>query len=261
MWNGLSNFSSELNVKFSDSLDDLPDVAEKTTLIIIPYLDFSDEDMSEIERFIETGGTLLLMDDYGYGNRILEFLGVASRFTNKPMLDPLFNYRSHNMPRITDFAPSVNESGIEVILLNHATALTNIPESAQIAWSSSSSFLDINENQILDPDEPEGPFIIAAEFRLSNGTLALVSDPSILLNTMIDRDDNYSFIEYLTRYQENKEILISTTCIPKVPLDTSKMILIDSRRVLSNPYALVGITAFVFVIVSRYTLKKEDIIG
>ncbi len=262
MWNGLNEFSNEFSADQIDSLDDLPDLPEKSVLVAIPYLDYSDEELAEVKQFIDDGGTLLLIDDYGYGNNILEYLGVSVRFTNKPLLDPIFSYKNQYLPRITDFAPEVKENDIDVIMFNHATTLTNVVESGVIAWSSSASFLDINESGVLDEGEPKGPFVVAAEFRLGRGTLALVSDPSIIINAMVGRDDNYRFIKYLTRHNgEQKEIVVDNSHLSKTPLDVSKTRLIGAREALSSPYALAGITAMIFVVVSRYTLRKGGTIG
>ncbi len=262
MWNGIRGFSSEFSADNIESLDDLPDLPEKVVLVAIPYLEYSDDELARMQGFVDDGGTLLLMDDYGYGNAVLAYLGVGVRFTNKPLLDPLFCFKNQWMPRITDFASEVKESGIDVIMLNHATTLTGAIESEAIAWSSSASFLDINENGSWDNDEPKGPFVVAVEFRLGKGTLALVSDPSTIINAMVGKDDNHDFIRYLThRKGEQKSILVDHSHLTKTPLDASKTRLTDTREVLSSPYALLGMIAMIFVVVSRYTLKKGETIG
>jgi len=262
MWNGIRNFCSEFTADNIDSLDDLPVLPDKATLVTIPYLEYSDEELVKMRQFVDDGGTLLLMDDYGYGNSVLAYLGVGVRFTNEVLLDPLFCYKNQWMPRITDFAPKVKESGIDIITLNHATTITDTTESEAIAWSSSTSFLDINENESWDEGEPKGPFPIAVECRFGKGTLALASDPSIMINSMVGRDDNYSFIRYLTDDKgEQEEILVDYSHLTKTPLDVSRTRLIGAREALSSPYALVGITVIVFALVSGYTLKREEIIG
>jgi len=259
MWNGIRNFGSEFNADNIESPGELPDVAEETALVTIPYLDYNNEDLSKLKGFVEDGGTLLLMDDYGYGNSVLAYLGVSARFTNKPLLDPLFCYKNQWLPRVTDLAPRVKESGIEVIVLNHATALTNVEQTEIIAWSSTTSFLDINENESWDEGEPKGPLPVATEVRFGKGTLVLASDPSIMINSMVGRDDNYNFMKYLTTHEgKQKAILVDISHLTKAPLDVSKMRLTGVREILSTPYPLLGIVALVFVIVSRYTLKKGE---
>ena len=259
MWNGIRDFSSEFSADNIESLGELPDVAEETALVVIPYLDYSNEELSKLKRFVEDGGTLLLMDDYGYGNSVLAYLGVSVRFTNKPLLDQLFSYKNQWLPRITDLAPEVKESGIDVIAFNHATTLTNVEQTDIIAWSSTTSFLDINENESWDDGEPKGPLPVAAEIRLGKGMLALVSDPSIIINTMVGKDDNYSFIKYLTTHNgEQKAILVDGARLTKTPLDVSKTRVTGVREILSTPYPLLGIVALIFMVVSRYTLKKGE---
>ena len=261
-WDGIRRFYDEFGASSIDSLDDLPDLPEKAILVTIPYFEYTTDEMSKIKQFVEDGGTLLFMDDYGYGNTVLAYFGVDIRFSHKPLLDPLYYYKNQRLPRIIDFAPEAKESGIDLIILNHATALTNVTRQEAIAWSSSSSFLDINENDSWERGEPKGPFAIAAEFRLGEGIVTITSDPSILINSMMDRNNNYSFIRYLTRHKdEGKNILIDSSHLTMAPLNASKKKLADARRILSSPYALLGIIAMLFVVVSRYTLRKGEIIG
>ena len=262
MWNGLRSFSSEFRADNIDSLETLPETPDKATLVSIPYLDYSDEELSKIKRFVDNGGTLLLMDDYGYGNSVLTYLGVSARFTNKPLLDPLFCYKNPSIPLVTDFAPGLRESGIDVIMLNHATALTNVMDSEATAFSSSASFLDVNENGSWDQDEPKGPFVVAAELQVGKGMLVLVSDPSIVISAMIGRDNNYDFIRYLAHYTgEQGRLFVDRSHLIQTPLDVSKARLVSTREALASPYALLGIIAIIFVAVSGYTLKKEKTIG
>ncbi len=260
MWNGIKNFSSEFNADTIESLDELPDIAENTVLVSIPYLGYSNEELLKLKGFIEDGGTLILMDDYGYGNSVLASLGVSVRFTNKPLLDPLFCYKNQWLPRITNLAPRVKENSVDVIVFNHATTLTDVEQTDVIAWSSNTSFLDINENESWDEDEPNGPFPVAAEIHFTKGTLTLVSDPSIIINSMAGRDDNYNFVKYLVIHHkdEQKTILVDISHLTKTPLDISKTRLTGIREMLSTPYPLLGIVALVFVVVSRYTLKKGE---
>jgi len=262
MWNGTRNFLSELNASSIESLDDLPNPPEEAVLVAIPYLDYNDEELSNIKRFVDNGGTLLLMDDYGFGNSVLAYLGVNIRFTNKPLLDPLFYYKNPSLSRITDFAPEVKESDIDVIMLNHATTLTNVMDSEAIAWSSDASFLDLNENDVWDVGEPKGSFIIAAKIQLGEGIVAVVSDPSMIINSMVDRDHNYNFIRYLTRYEgAQTRMLVDYSHLSNTPLDAAKTRLIGAREALSSPYALLCIIAVIFISVYRFTLKKGGSIG
>jgi len=260
MWNGIRDFSSEFGVDDIGSLDELPDLSEGTVLISIPYLEFSNDDLENIKQFVDSGGTLLLFDDYGYGNSVLVYFDASVRFSSEPLLDPLFSYKNQWMPKATDFSSDLAESNINVVVLNHATALSNTVAEDTIAWSSGTSFLDTNGNGTLDKDELNGPLPLAAQFRLGEGTVVVVSDPSIMINSMVERDDNYAFIQYLISLNgEPENILIDYSHLTQAPLDISKMRIRSGREMLSSPYAMVGVIFLVFIVVSRITLGKGDI--
>jgi len=264
-WNGIKGFSSEFKAEIPESLGVIPGIsgqAEKKALIAIPMLDFSTEDLLIIRNFINDGGTLLLIDDYGYANTILSYLDIDIRFSKAPLLDPLFSYKNQNMPRITDFIPELKEAGINVLMFNNATALLNVLEPEAIAWSSKASFLDKDGNGILSPRDSRGPLAVATQVTLGKGKVIMVSDSSIIVNSMVGRDNNYDFIKYITSHNgESKQILIDGSHLAKAPLDKAKPILAAAKKALSNPYALIGLMAFVFIAVYRYTVWGGESVG
>jgi len=262
IWNGIRTFSDESGATTIDTLGDLPDSSEDTVLILIPYIELDTEELSSIERFLGNHGTLLLMDDYGYGNQVLSFLDVDTRFSNQSLLDPLFNAKNLRLPRIVDFSPDIIEAGIDSIVLNHATILTGIVDSAVIARSAVSSFLDLNESEYWEEGEPLGPFPVAARFSVKNGEVIVVADPSIIINSIVDRDDNYAFVRYLTsRIGRQKSILFTTSHLPTTSLDVSKIRLEKLQALLVNPIGLLTTILIVFIAVSRFMPRKGEIIG
>jgi hypothetical protein len=262
MWNGIRDFSNELEVKHIDSLNDLPSLPEQDVLICIPYIEYDDNDLARLKGFVEKGGILIMMDDFGYGNGFLENAGINARFSNDILLDPLFCYKNQYLPRITDFSAQIKESGITVIGLNHATSLNNVEGTKVLASSSNMSYLDTNKNGARDDNEPQGPFVIAAEYRIGNGIIELVADPSLIINTMVEKNDNYNFMKYLIYNNgEPVNVLLDRSHLTKSPLDTSKINLAAAREIISNPYTLVGITAVIFAIITGYTYRKGLIVG
>jgi hypothetical protein len=259
LWNGVRDFSHESGAQNIDSLDELPALPEEKALLSIPTLAYSDEELIRIRDFVSHGGRLVLMDDYGYGNQVLEALGLDVRFTNIPLLDPLFCYKSPWLPKIMDFAPELGENGVEMVVLNHATCLQDVAESEVLAWSSSSSFLDFDESETRTSDEPMGPFPVAAKMKCGKGTVMLVSDPSILINSMVRRGDNRSFAAYLVGPGvEEEKVLVDRSSLAKAQLDESKVGLVSLHRALSEPYSLLGLVVIVFAVASKYTLKKGE---
>ena len=79
-WNGTKDIGSGYPFLPIDSLSKLHTSPQGSTLIIIPYLQFSSAELEAIDSFVASGGTLILADDYGYGNQVLEYLGLKIQF-------------------------------------------------------------------------------------------------------------------------------------------------------------------------------------
>jgi hypothetical protein len=229
-------------------------------LICVPYLSYSDDDLARLKTFVNSGGTLMVMDDFGYGNTIMAYLNIDCRFAGVPLLDPFYCYKNQWFPEITNFSSAVSKD-IKVVVLNHATALLNSGSSQVIAWSSASSFLDQNGNGAFDNGDLQGPLPVAVKISLGTGFVILVSDPSILLNSMLIKDDNLSFIKTLTGVDTGSSILIDTSHLTQDPMNIAKTKLMNIKVVLAQPYALISILCLLFVIASIYFLKIGGPLG
>ncbi len=261
-WNGMKDFSREFGASDINSLEDLSNVPKESVLVLIPRVKPEDQELSRLSEFVHGGGTLLLTDDYGQGNDVLSYLGVMVRFSRYPLLDPLFCYKNKWLPLVTDFSPEVRADGVSSVVLNHATALTGVEMSEAIAWSSSSSFLDVDGSDSRTVDDPIGPFSVAASIRFGGGTVVVVSDPSIMINSMLVQQDNNRFLRYLSsRDGKQLNVLIARSEVAVAPLDVSRVRLAGLRDAMRSPYALLGLLVLIFVAVSRYTLWKGKPVG
>jgi hypothetical protein len=261
MWNGLRHSLNSLNASTVDTSKGLPQMENNDTLVCISYLQYQDPELAQLKNFLNNGGKLMVMDDFGCGNDILTYLGVDCRFSGAPLLDPLYCYKNQWFPEITDFSPLVDKDVKEVVL-NHATALLNIENSWVIARSSSDSYLDLNGDGSLDPGDPRGPLPVVAQIPFGAGTLILVSDPSIILNGMLVKDDNLMFIQSLIGSKVNSgKILMDTSHLVQDPLEITKTKLFNIKEILSRPCVLLGIVSLLFIFASIYLLKMGGSIG
>ncbi len=261
MWNGIHDFSREFKSGDLELLSQLPE-STGGVLIEIPYTAYAETDLQQIQKYISRGNTLVLMDDLGYGNSVLEYLGLSVRFTHTLLLDPLFCYKNAYLPRITSFSDPLDANGIRSLTLNHATFLDSVDSASVIAWSSNESFADRNGDGDRDKEESPGPFPVAAEFTMGAGRVEIVSDPSLIINTMLDQSDNNKFIRYiLQRSGVPSSIVIDRSHLSLAPLDTTKTGLQKARHFIAHPYFLLLLVALVFVFISRYSLKKGETIG
>jgi len=234
-WNGLRVVAREHGVVGIGSLDALPSGAN-TVLVVLPSSPPTRAETDRLRAFLAGGGTLVVMDDFGPGNAVLQGLGVAARFSGQPLADGLFNYRSAYLPRIMDFIPSPITEGLEQLVLNHATVISPLGDLRAVALSSAVSYLDTNGSGRRDAGEPTGPFPVVAFGRVGGGSLVLVADSSLLLNAMLPLGGNRRLAGNIFRLAgERPQILLDEVHLPHRPLDLAKAVLRAGRESVSPP--------------------------
>lgn len=258
-WNGLSEYSKQAKIVPLSSYSNLPSPPKGTTLIVIPYEQFTDSELAQLKGYVSNGGTLVLMDDYGYGNQVLDGLGVNIRFTGQPLLDPLYNYKNEWLPKITDFTSTPISANVSSIVFNHATSLNQTADATVIAQSSTFSFLDTNNNGTWETNEPTGPLPVAAYEKISQGYVVAIADPSLLINGMINLDNNQQFITNAIDIQStNPKIFVDQTHMPKTTLDESKEVLAIIYGVVTYPFVTLSVIVVILAYLFKPIWKKRE---
>jgi len=246
-WNGTKDISSSYPASPLASLSDLPLSPQGSTLILIPYLDFTPAELEQLHTFVTQGGTLVLADDYGFGNQILEYLGLKARFSGQVLLDPMSNYKNKWFPRISHIIPSSLTINTESLILNHATCLTDVETGDALALSSVFSFLDLNGNESWDEGEPTGPLPVISRHSLGSGQLILISDPSIFINSMETMESNYDFVQNIAAITTSR-LLIDQSHLPPSNLHQTKNLLATIRDSVTTPVGAVSLVILALTI-------------
>lgn len=246
-WNGLQAASRQLGLSGLTSLRRLPP-GPGTVLVVIPSSLPSDEEGALLKAFLTAGGTLVVMDDFGR-NSFLERLGVGARFDGKALADGLFNYKNMRLPRITDIMPSPITDRVDQLVLNHATVISPLGDLRAVATSSPVSFLDANGNGRHDAGEAPGPFPVVALGRVGSGSLVLVADSSLLLNSMLGLGHNRRLAKNIFRLAgEHPRILLDEAHLPHEPLDAAKAYLGIVRGTLASPLVAFAMVAVILAL-------------
>lgn len=246
-WNGAKSVSSSYPVSPLESLSNLPPSPKGSTLILIPYLQSSSTELEALNSFTTQGGTLILADDYGYGNQVLEYLGLEARFSGQPLLDPLANYKNKWFPRISHLKSSSLTNNIEGLVFNHATCLIDVEATDVLAQSSSFSFLDLNGNQVWEEDEPTGPLPVISQHNLGSGQIILISDPSIFINSMETLASNYNFMQNIAALTPSN-LLIDQSHLPPSNLYQTKNLLARIHGFFITPLGTLGLVILALTI-------------
>jgi hypothetical protein len=241
-WNGLEGFRKEYNATPLVSLDALPQDAESSVLLLIPYLKPTEAEVARLKAYLDGGGILILADDYGYGNTVLESLGISARFSDAPLLDPLFNYRTPYFTLATNLEPSPLTTEVSSLALNYASALEGEGWNV-VARSSRFSYLDVNNDGKRNVGEPGGPFPVAGQTIVGRGNVILLADPSIFINTMLAAEDNRQFVQNLLGSAgADPSLFVDQSHIPSSRMEQAKVALASVRQFVAQPVILAALT-------------------
>jgi hypothetical protein len=248
-WNGMSDASREFHIRPLTDIGGFPSESRGTVVLVIPTRSPQPSHLQAIRRFVEGGGVLILLDNFGSGNDVLMVLGSTIRFGGRLLADPLFNLRNSRLPRILDFAPSPLTVGVEELVFNHATVLTGITATQAAATSSVVSYLAVNPTGQRDEGASRGPFPVLALEPHKEGYVVAVSDSSILINSMLPQANNRRLFQNAVGLAgANARIFIDDILLPQGPLDATKRALADTRRLLSEPAAALALAVAALVL-------------
>ena len=200
-WNGCSEIASATK-NTTLLLSYGKELPKNWTLAIIgPSLPFSASDGRIIRKYLEENGTVLLADDFGSGNSLLEELNVSVRFAGKPLADIYAYSRNPNFPLVSGFFPSPLSDSVSVVILDHPSFLQiGDPSQATVLASSSPfSFIDVQGSGKPAQNESVDSYPVMAYTHVGSGSLVLVADSGMFINEMIGLYDNMRLFENVVR--------------------------------------------------------------
>lgn len=262
-WNGYSRVRADLDAYVLNSplttLSNFP--PDSSCLILIPYKPLSGDELSSLSRFVSDGGLLIILSDYGYGNEVLEYLDAPVRIDESGMLiDPLFNYRNGRLPKIFHFNVDRSTENISYIILNHASILVVLNPGAEVLGESSSfSYFDMDFDSSFD-NEPYGPFPVFARFDYGRGVVYVLSDASLLLNSMVDLGDNLLLVKNIVG---GRRVLLDQYHLRTNLHYQIRFFLLSIygfvREIYILPYFMVGLITFVSYVILRKFFKSRGV--
>ena len=173
------------------------DPATDVLMVMGPTKTFTASESALVGSFVTAGGLLVLADDFGTGNSLLQGMGASSRFSGKLMMDLSFD-RSPEFSVCFDLKDDPLTVNVSRLLMNYPTSVSvSGPGTTAIAQSSVASWLDSDGDRTRDLGEPQGPFPLVVRERMGSGSILLLSDPSMLINGMVDELDNGVFADNL----------------------------------------------------------------
>lgn len=184
-------------------------------VILAPDRGYEPDDAATVREFVEDGGTVLVADDRdGPSNDLLADLNASSRIDGTPLRDERNYYRTPAFPLTANATNHPYVEGLDEFTLNHGTAL-DAGDAEVLLESSEYAYLDHNRNETIDDDEVLQIRPVATTEAHGDGQLLVVSDPSALINVMLEREDNAAFVHRLAG--DHDTFLVDTSHSEAVP--------------------------------------------
>lgn len=190
-WDGLYGIFHSGGISPMYDLSDIGGMAEGSTLFIIaPSMNFTAEEAGAVSSFLNDGGRVVVMDDYGTSNSLLEGINSPIRLNRVPLCQDKDFYKSPAFPNVRDISPSTVTSNVTLLVFNHPVPLSISGDASVIAATSGSAWLDYDDDRRLGPDEKLGQYPLIASTSYGRGELIVVGDPDLFINAMIGFGDN-----------------------------------------------------------------------
>lgn len=178
-WNGTSEFFASADAPDVYDYHALSDKRPSTLLVIAPSENFGSD---ELGQYIRSGNTIIIADQSGNANAFLASVGSDIRVYPQKIRSSDWEYKDSGLFRgyLNENAPLYWEDSPYIFVNRpaHLTGGTSFIETSHLSW------IDLNDNDIADSDEPLQVYSIASYNAIENGYIIVISDPSIFINSM-----------------------------------------------------------------------------
>ncbi|MFU8866707.1 DUF4350 domain-containing protein [Natronococcus sp.] len=252
-WDGTDDFREVIQtdddvegelIRETDRYEEVP--AEETTAIVVaPDEPYGAADAARVQAFVDNGGTLVVLENYGTdANDLLEAVGADARTDGRILLDERSHDRGPAMPIATATANHERTAGVDQLTLNYATAVD--PNGATVLVGTSDyAHLADSPGAELEDDTAFDAYPVATVEDVGNGEVVVVGDPSITINAMYGEPDNAAFLQ--RQYADDDRVLLDLSHGEELPPLASITL---TLRELPALQALLGLFAVVAVVAS-----------
>lgn len=236
---------------------------DTVALVLAPTANYSNRELLTLTTFLHNGGTLVVADDQTpppTGNQLLRGLRSDARFENATLRDERYNYRGPSVPVALNVSNTTLTRNVQSLTLNYGTAVQ--PGNATILVRSSGyAYLDYDQSETITGTETLRAYPVAVSEEVGNGTVIMVSDPSVFINRMLEREGNEQFLRNVIG--SNQRLLLDYSHREAIPPLQGILLSVRHSETLQLLVGLLGL--FVIVGWDRdvhvWIIKKAQSVG
>lgn len=230
------------------------DPGTTVAVVISPDRAYTDREAARVRAFVREGGTLVVAEDFGRdAGPLLDAVGVETRFDGALLRDERSEWRSSAMPvatGVTNRSATPYTEGVSALTLNYGTTLEPGPNATVLVRSSPFSYLDTDGNGSIGGGESLGARPVVAVEPVGEGRVVTVSDASLFLNAMLEREGNRRFA--LNLFASGERVLLDYSHSTVPPLSAALLV------VRSSPLLGFGLAAAVLSLVGAWGVGWTD---
>lgn len=186
-WNGTSRFFSDLDRHRVERIAGPAQLSTRkdnaTLLLIAPARLPSGPEISAYRAFLDHGNTMVIADDFGTGNAILQGIGSSISILPGNLSSIDREYADSYSVVVYQALNASPVENVKSLLLNRPASLKG---GTPLMRTSTLSWVDMNGDRRINNNEVLGVSVVMASDPLWQGRLVVLSDPSIFINAMAD---------------------------------------------------------------------------
>ncbi len=247
-WNGTSDF-------FGMAADDrciftyeaLSGKTNTTLLIIAPDESFGAD--ARLEAYLRAGNTVIIFDQNETANTFLSAIGSSIQVHNEPLRSVNMEYKDTGLFRadVEVPIPGTNVSNLFFNYPGYVTGGAAMVNTSYLAW------IDVNGDNTPNKNESLNIYSLAASESIGSGRVVVAADPSVFINSMLDR-----------RHTENMQVLSALMATPVLIDQTATLTThgggITGALTFIHRYPMAGVTllAAIFLIAGGIYIRRRS---
>ena len=195
--NGFSNIVHQFNSNIVASLKQVQTNYNNSVILIPLVEDIQQEDYEIVAELVKRGCTIVLLDENGYSNKLLNFIGIKAAVSPTHVFDEISKIVSRDYP----VACSENNSEKLCLVTYKPTHIEILGNNSPILVFTTSSYAyeDLDNNGFYSQGDKMGKYIVAAKFSVYNGSLWLIADLNVFTNNLLNNEYNKMFLESVVK--------------------------------------------------------------
>jgi hypothetical protein len=170
-----------------------PGDGQTTLLIVGPTINYTPDDASRVRTFLQQGGRVIVLDDFGTANSLLYNISAPITIQHTALCQDIDYYKKPAFPIVQMIGNSSLTMNVSQLVFNHPALLQVTGAAEVLAQTTIMGWLDVDGEGSVSGNEKFGSFPLIARAAYGSGELFVAADADLAINSMQDMGNNRAF--------------------------------------------------------------------